>query len=103
MPRQLGAPASMDRDDPDIWRAMLDYYVKLHELNDGASAPCSMPSTDSGAATTPSCIFTSDHGDQCGSHRLRSKGPWNYQETMRIPLYVRAPGHHRGRGPRPTR
>jgi len=37
-------------------------------------------------------IFTADHGDQCGSHGLRSKGPWNYEETMRIPLYVVAPG-----------
>ncbi|MGA9277417.1 sulfatase family protein, partial [Ilumatobacter sp.] len=36
-------------------------------------------------------VFTADHGDQCGSHKLRSKGPWNYDETMRIPLYVVAP------------
>ena len=41
-------------------------------------------------------IFTADHGDQCGSHGLRSKGPWNYEETMRIPLYVVAPGSHPG-------
>ena len=37
-------------------------------------------------------IFTSDHGDMCGSHGLRSKGPFVYEEIMRIPLYVRAPG-----------
>ena len=36
-------------------------------------------------------IFTSDHGDQCGSHKLRSKGPWNYQETMKVPLYIVSP------------
>jgi arylsulfatase A-like enzyme len=28
----------------------------------------------------------------CGSHGLRSKGPFNYEEIMRIPLYVVAPG-----------
>jgi arylsulfatase A-like enzyme len=37
-------------------------------------------------------VFTSDHGDMCGSHGLRSKGPFNYEEIMRIPLYVRVPG-----------
>ena len=47
---------------------------------------------DAGAAGDTVVIFTSDHGDQCGSHALRSKGPWNYEETMHIPLYVTAPG-----------
>jgi arylsulfatase A-like enzyme len=28
----------------------------------------------------------------CGSHGLRSKGPFVYEEIMRIPLYVRVPG-----------
>jgi arylsulfatase A-like enzyme len=37
-------------------------------------------------------IFTSDHGDMCGSHGLRSKGPFVYNEIMHVPLYVRAPG-----------
>ena len=47
---------------------------------------------EAGAAEDTVVVFTSDHGDQCGSHALRSKGPWNYEETMRIPLYVVAPG-----------
>jgi arylsulfatase A-like enzyme len=37
-------------------------------------------------------IFTSDHGDMCGSHGLRSKGPFVYDEIMRVPLYVKVPG-----------
>ncbi len=37
-------------------------------------------------------IFTSDHGDMCGSHGLRSKGPFVYDEIMRVPLYIRVPG-----------
>ena len=28
----------------------------------------------------------------CGSHGLRSKGPFVYDEIMRVPLYVRVPG-----------
>ncbi|GIR38051.1 MAG: hypothetical protein CM15mP49_34360 [Actinomycetota bacterium] len=38
-------------------------------------------------------IFTSDHGDQVGSHGLRSKGPWNYQETMRFRSYMKIPAN----------
>ena len=37
-------------------------------------------------------VFTSDHGDMCGSHGLRSKGPFVYNEIMKVPLYVRVPG-----------
>lgn len=37
-------------------------------------------------------IYTSDHGDQLGAHRLFGKGPCMYEETCRIPLIVRPPG-----------
>src|SRR5262249_1751246 len=37
-------------------------------------------------------IFTSDHGDMCGSHGLRSKGPFVYDEIMHVPCTVQVPG-----------
>ncbi|MGH9028916.1 MAG: sulfatase family protein, partial [Acidimicrobiales bacterium] len=37
-------------------------------------------------------VFTSDHGEMCGSHGLVNKGPFAYQEIMKVPLYVRVPG-----------
>ncbi len=46
----------------------------------------------SGAWDDTVIIFTSDHGDMCGSHGLRSKGPFVYDEIMRVPLYVKVPG-----------
>lgn len=36
-------------------------------------------------------IFTSDHGDAMGAHRLIEKGEFMYDETYRIPLVVRHP------------
>ena len=83
---------SIERDDPDIWLRQLDYYVKLHELSDQSLGMILNAMDDIGGWDDTVVIFTSDHGDQCGSHGLRSKGPWNYQETMRIPLYIVAPG-----------
>ena len=86
------SPGTMRRDDKRLWLKQLDYYVKLHELNDRCIATVLAALDDIGGAQDTVIAFTSDHGDQCGSHGLRSKGPWNYQETMRIPLYLRVPG-----------
>lgn len=36
-------------------------------------------------------VFTADHGDAMGSHRLIEKGEFMYDETYRIPLIVRSP------------
>ena len=82
----------MRRDDHAVWRRQLDYYVRLHELNDVHLGNVLAALDRTGSADETIVVFTSDHGDQCGSHGLRSKGPWNYQETMRIPLYMRVPG-----------
>ena len=37
-------------------------------------------------------IYTSDHGDQLGSHGLHDKGPEMYEETTNIPFIVCGPG-----------
>ncbi len=41
-------------------------------------------------------IYTTDHGDQFGSHGLMGKGPMMYEETCNVPLLVRLPGGPRG-------
>ena len=40
-------------------------------------------------------IYTSDHGDALGSHRIHGKGPTIYDEVTRIPLIMREPGSAR--------
>src|SRR6185437_10530345 len=47
---------------------------------------------DSGAYDDTIVIVTSDHGDMCGSHGLRSKGPFVYEEIMHVPCTVKVPG-----------
>ncbi len=37
-------------------------------------------------------IFTSDHGEMMGAHRLRGKGPVMYEEITHIPLLIEQPG-----------
>jgi arylsulfatase len=90
--QQHGAWGTIDPDDKSSWLRHLDYYVKLHQLADQSLATILDALDQSGAAEDTVVIFTSDHGDMCGSHGLRSKGPFIYNEIMNVPLYVRAPG-----------
>jgi arylsulfatase A-like enzyme len=90
--QQHGAYGTIDPHDPDMWLRALDYYVVLHRLADESLATILAALDDSGHADDTAVIFTSDHGDMCGSHGLRSKGPFVYNEIMRVPLYVRLPG-----------
>ena len=40
-------------------------------------------------------IYTSDHGDMLGAHRLLQKGPAMYEEITRVPFIVQLPGSRR--------
>ncbi|MHB8464197.1 MAG: sulfatase-like hydrolase/transferase [Acidimicrobiales bacterium] len=87
----------IDPDDTGAWLRHLDYYVQLHRLADESLGTVLGALEASGAWDDTVIIFTSDHGDMCGSHGLRSKGPFVYDEIMRVPLYVRIPGASPGR------
>jgi arylsulfatase len=82
----------LDPNDHGKWIRLLDYYLKLHQMSDQSLSLILNALDETKSWDNTIVIFTADHGDQCGSHGLRSKGPWNYEETMRIPLYVVAPG-----------
>jgi arylsulfatase A-like enzyme len=82
----------IDPTDPRAWRRQLDYYVRLHELADESLGVVLAALEESGAWDDTVVVFTSDHGDMCGSHGLRSKGPFVYDEIMKVPAVVRVPG-----------
>ncbi len=90
--QQHGLWGYIDPDDTKAWLRHLDYYVHLHQLADRSLGTVLSALEASGAWDDTIVIFTSDHGDMCGSHGLRSKGPFVYDEIMRVPLYVKAPG-----------
>jgi arylsulfatase len=82
----------IDPSDKRAWLRHLDYYVELHRLADESLGTVLSALEASDAYDDTVVIFTSDHGDMCGSHGLRSKGPFTYHEIMNVPLYVRVPG-----------
>jgi arylsulfatase len=90
--QQHGLWGYLDPNDKRSWLRHLDYYVKLHEMADVSLGTVLSALEATGAYDDTVIIFTSDHGDMCGSHGLRSKGPFVYEEIMHVPLQVRAPG-----------
>jgi arylsulfatase len=90
--QQHGMWGYIDPKDKKSWLRVLDYYVKLHQMGDDNLGTVLDALDASGAADDTVVMFTSDHGDMCGSHGLRSKGPFVYNEIMHVPLYVRGPG-----------
>ena len=90
--QQHGMWGTIDPGDTDSWRRHLDYYVELHRLADESLGVVLAALERAGAWDDTIVIFTSDHGDMAGSHGLRSKGPFVYDEIMRVPMYVRGPG-----------
>lgn len=90
--QQHGLWGYIDPDDRAAWLRHLDYYVHLHRLADRSLGTVLSALEAAGAWDDTVVIFTSDHGDMCGSHGLRSKGPFVYDEIMRVPLYIKVPG-----------
>ncbi len=90
--QQHGLWGYIDPADTRSWLRHLDYYVHLHRLADRSLGTVLAALEESGAWDDTIIVFTSDHGDMCGSHGLRSKGPFVYDEIMNVPLYVVAPG-----------
>src|SRR4029079_4070429 len=65
---------------------------KLQQLADLSLGTVMAALEESGAYDDTVVILTSDHGDMCGSHGLRSKGPFVYEEIMHVPCVVKVPG-----------
>lgn len=47
---------------------------------------------ETGQADDTLVVFTSDHGDMCGNHRMLDKHYVLYDDIIRVPLIVRRPG-----------
>jgi len=90
--QQHGFWGYIDPADEDAWLRALDYYIELHRLADESLGTILAALEAAGAWDDTIIVFTSDHGDMCGSHGLRSKGPFVYEEIMKVPCVVKWPG-----------
>lgn len=80
-------------DSPErVWLHYLDFYYWLEQNVDRQIARLLEALDRLGLAENTLVVFTSDHGEMCGSHKLQAKGPFIYQENNNIPLVFRWPG-----------
>jgi len=82
----------VDVDNPDQWRRYLDWYVACMEDVDENMGDVMDALEKSGQAGNTLVLFTSDHGEMGGSHKLRNKGTFAYEEVMKVPLVLSMPG-----------
>jgi len=87
---KVGGP--IDVTNPDAWRRYLDYYVHCQEMVDRNVGMVLDALQRSGRSANTIVVFTADHGEMGGSHRLRTKGCFAYEEVMNVPLIFSWPG-----------
>jgi arylsulfatase A-like enzyme len=82
----------IDPNDAEAWRRCLDYFMFCIEDMDANLGRVLTALEKSGARDKTIVIFTSDHGEMAGSHGLRGKDTFVYEEKMNVPLIISAPG-----------
>ncbi len=85
----VGGP--MDYSSGDAWRRYLDYYMFCVEDADANIGRVLDALDKSGQRDNTVVVFTADHGEMAGSHRLRTKGCFAYEEEINVPLIISAP------------
>ena len=86
-----GMGTTPDQPRP-VWLHYLDFYYWLQQKVDHHVSRLLATLDQLGLAENTIVLFTADHGDMCGSHKLQAKGPFMYQENNNVPFIVRWPG-----------
>ncbi len=73
------------------WRRLMANYYGLVEMIDNTVGTILQALEESGQAENTLIVFTSDHGEMMGSHRMLGKGVL-YQQSIEVPLMIHLPG-----------
>lgn len=82
----------------EVWEFYREYYRRKVRLFDDALNAIIGKLKSCGLWESTVLVVTSDHGDMDTHHRLIFKGPFMYEQMVRIPLLVRVPRRWGGRG-----
>jgi len=80
-----------DYSPAELQEAIRAYYAMV-TLVDDETARILAELDRLGLAADTVVVFTSDHGEMLGDHRLMLKGPMLYEPAVRVPLILRWPG-----------
>jgi arylsulfatase A-like enzyme len=97
----FGGKPGLHRREAEIWgniseddvrQSRAHYFAQTEQL-DSQIGRLLDALDKTGQTDNTMVVFTSDHGDMCGAHRMWLKGWIPYEESYRVPLIVRWPGH----------
>lgn len=74
------------------WRKLRAHYYGFVTLVDRAVGEILKTFEQQGLSDSTLVVLAGDQGSMLGEHTLYDKGPYCYDELMRIPLLIRAPG-----------
>ncbi|MDP9363987.1 MAG: sulfatase-like hydrolase/transferase [Chloroflexota bacterium] len=77
---------------PEELREAIRAYYAMVTLVDDETRAILAALDELGLAEDTLVVFTSDHGEMLGDHRLMLKGPMLYEPAVRVPLILRWPG-----------
>jgi arylsulfatase len=80
-----------DYTEAELDEARAAYYAMVTLVDDEVGRILDALEAE-GLADDTVVVFTSDHGEMLGDHRLMLKGPFTYDCAVRVPLIVRWPG-----------
>jgi arylsulfatase len=75
------------------WKRLQNYYLNCIADCDRHVERVLQELDDLGIAENTIVVVTSDHGELAGAHGMHGKGATAYREQLRVPLWVRHPGH----------
>ncbi|MES9604047.1 sulfatase-like hydrolase/transferase [Actinomadura sp. NPDC000929] len=83
---------SADHFDADAWRKLIAVYWGYVTMIDEQAGRILDRLRERGLWDDTAVVFTADHGEFTGAHRLNDKGPAMYEDIYRIPGIIRVPG-----------
>lgn len=94
---QYSAHWAFDSIPLQAWRRLIAAYWGYVALIDEQIQRVLDTARELGLWDSTAVIFTADHGEFTGSHRLNDKGPAMYDDIYRIPMIARVPDAPSGR------
>lgn len=77
------------------WAPVVARYLAIIEQMDDAIGLVLRALVETGAEEDTLVVYTTDHGDMCGSHGMMDKHYVMYDDVVRVPLVLRWPGRVR--------
>jgi len=74
--------------EEERWRRFNNFYINSIRSVDAQLTAILNELDALGLAENTVIVYTADHGEAGGAHGLRGKGPFAYEETFHVPMYV---------------